>query len=228
MRGDLTYHPSDLWREEARDLRAFMRRVFTYLAYNKIEGDYAEFGCYGARTFTLAYRAAELIGYDTHFWAFDSFRGLPASDDPRDVHPDWPAGAMAMSEHEFVERCAESGLPRAAFTTVPGFYAGSLAPDARGRRPERISFGYVDCDLYTSGVQVLEFLGPRLRHGMVIAFDDYYCYGPASPSGERVAAREFFAANDRWHLVPYIQWGWYGMSFIVEERSPLSPGGIGW
>ena len=29
-------------------------------------------------------------------------------------------------------------------------------------------------------------------------------------------------------LVPYMQWGWYGMSFIVEQRSAVSEGGIGW
>jgi hypothetical protein len=62
----------------------------------------------------------------------------------------------------------------------------------------------------------------------VIAFDDYYCYGPTSPAGERLAAAEAFAANERWQLVPYVQWGWYGMSFIVEHRSTTPPVTAGW
>jgi hypothetical protein len=218
MKGDLVYHPSDRWRDESHDLKGFMRRAFQLLAYNGLDGDYAEFGCFGARTFRLAWGASQLVDYHPHLWAFDSFQGLPASADPRDAHTGWQEGAMTMSEPAFVKACMARGMPRSAFTTVPGFYEDSLAPDAAGPFPERISFAYIDCDLYTSTVEVLRFLGPRLCHGTVIAFDNYYCYGPKSAAGERLAASEYFAAHDRWQLVPYVQWGWYGMSFVVEER----------
>jgi O-methyltransferase len=216
--GDLAYNPSDLWRDEFRELKSFMRRVFQLLAYNGIEGDYAEFGCFGGTTFTLAWGAAALTDHPAHLWGFDSFAGLPAGDDPRDEHPGWYEGAMAMSEKHFIELCLERGMPRDRFTTVPGFYGDSLAPDATGPRPSWVSFAYVDCDLYTSTADVLRFLGSRIRHGTVLAFDDYFLYGESSPSGERIAAAEFFDRHDEWQLLPYLQWGWYGMSFIVERR----------
>src|SRR3954468_15136186 len=89
IKGDLLYHPSDQWREESHDLKAFMRRAFQLLAYNGLKGDYAEFGCFGARTFTRAWGASRLVDYPPRLWAFDSFQGLPASADPRDVHVGW-------------------------------------------------------------------------------------------------------------------------------------------
>ena len=50
---------------------------------------------------------------------------------------------------------------------------------------------YIDCNLYSSTVTVLEFLAPRLKHGMIVAFDDYFCWSPTQVSGERFALHEF-------------------------------------
>jgi hypothetical protein len=132
---------------------------------------------------------------------------------------------MAMTEADFVGTCLERGVPRSDFTVVPGFYANSLSAPGPSGHPERISFAYVDCDLYSSTVDVLRFLEPRLCNGAVIAFDDYYCFSQTHPSGERLAAAEVFGDHPRWNLVPYMQWGWYGMSFMVEDRAagPLKP-----
>ena len=70
---------------------------------------------------------------------------------------------------------------------------------------------------------VLGFLAPRLKHGMILAFDDYYCWSPTAAAGERVAIAEVFAGHERWNLVPYLQFGWHGASFVVEDRA-LMPG----
>ena len=89
-----------------------------------------------------------------------------------------------------------------------------------------IALAYIDCDLYSSTMQVLRFLSPRLRHGMILAFDDYYCWSQTAVWGERNACNEFFAGHSRFRLLPYIQFGWNGMSFIVEEKTLLSRGDL--
>ncbi len=122
---------------------------------------------------------------------------------------------MAMSEPDFIARCVAHGIPRDRFSTVKGFYADSLPVQ---QMPDRVSFAYVDCDLYSSTTEVLRFLEPRIQHGTIVAFDDYYCYSPHGPSGERLAAAEFFDDNPDWQLLPYVQYGWYGKSFVVERR----------
>jgi hypothetical protein len=77
--------------------------------------------------------------------------------------------------------------------------------------------------MYSSTKVVLEFLKPRLQHGMIIAFDDYYSYSSDKPSGERLAAATVFGdSNKEWRMLPYVQYGWHGMSFVVESLSAYS------
>lgn len=207
-------------RDEYRGRYDFLRKALLALKYNGIEGDYAEFGCCGANTFRMVHRILSTYPYPVgpfHQWAFDSFRGLPKASVTEDAHPVWVEGTMAIGLADFDRLCRSSGMPASAYTTVPGFYEESLSPTASGSRPGKIRLAYVDCDMYSSTKAVLKFLRPRLQHGMIIAFDDYYCYSSEKPSGERLAAAEEFAADPTWRLVPYVQYGWHGMSFVVES-----------
>jgi len=204
----------------------FFRKAFSALEFNGIKGDYVEFGCYGAGTFSLAHMILTKYLSDSgqvHQWAFDSFEGLPESVAPADAHPQWIKGELCMSLEAFHKRCKQRGIPRSAYTAVPGFYDVSLAPDAAGHRPTTIRLAYIDCDMYSSTKTVLEFLKPRLQHGMIIAFDDYYSYSSDKPSGERLAAAQVFGdSNTEWRMLPYVQYGWHGMSFVVEAVGAYS------
>jgi hypothetical protein len=222
----LTFRPADRFGHELPDRRELFRRVFHFLAFNGIDGDYAEFGCHGAHTFRMAWHASTLVGYRTTLWAFDSFAGLPDAADPHDPHPQWVAGTMATGLDDFHRRCASAGIPPDAYRTVPGLYRDTLS-DCDAEHPSTVSFAYVDCDLHSSTREVLAFLEDRLRPSAVLAFDDYYCYGPDGPSGERLAAAEHFRES-QWALVPYVQYGWGGMSFVVERRGAVPPGGSPW
>jgi O-methyltransferase len=217
------YRRSELYRDEQEQRWNFFKKAINALRYNGIEGDYAEFGCHGAMTFRLAYLAAteyvRVASPPFHLWAFDSFKGLPATEGELDEHPEWVGGTMATALDDFHRLCDRAGIPRDVYSTVAGFYNESLSPAAEGRRPSKIRLAYIDCDLYSSTHDVLNFLIPRLQHGMVIAFDDYYCWSASLPSGERLAAAEAFSTNPDWRLVPYVQFGWHGMSFVVEAKA---------
>jgi hypothetical protein len=134
---------------------------------------------------------------------------------------------MAMSESSFIATCLANGIPRESFTTVPGYYSQTLR-DVGQPTPEKVSFAYVDCDLYSSTVEALGFLSERLCPGAIVAFDDYYCYSKTQPSGERLAVAEVLADHERWQLVPYIQYSWAGMSFVVEDRRASPKASTGW
>lgn len=54
---------------------------------------------------------------------------------------------------------------------------------------------------------------------MILALDDYYCYSPRTLSGERLACLEFLLNDSRFHFSPFVQFGWHGMSFVVEDRA---------
>lgn len=212
--------------------RDFMRRAFRAIVFNGISGDYAEFGCCGGQTFGMAFQSAKLTGFTGKMWAFDSFEGLPPAEGPKDAHPVWVDGEMAISLDNFRKVAKSHGIAEAQYEAVKGFYNVSLADTNMGRldRPRDIALAYVDCDLYSSTIDVLKFLMPRFKHGMILAFDDYYCWSQTAVSGERAAAHEIFNDHPRFRLLPYMPIGWAGMSFVVEEKSLLGghASGSGW
>ncbi len=204
-----------------------MRRAFNLLAENGISGDYVEFGCASGKTFGHAYHFARRVGHAARLWAFDSFEGYPHSDDPRDRHPLWPEGGFKTSVEDFLEICRMSGIPRDRFEIVKGYYSETLRPTAprRDGLPGAIAFCYIDCDLYTSTASVLEFLTPRLKHGMVMAFGGYFAHASTAVAGERLAFLEFQEVVPEFSFLPYIQFGTTGQSFLVESRALLENSG---
>ena len=88
--------------------------------------------------------------------------------------------------------------------------------------PNDISLAYIDCDLYSSTKDVLDFLVPRLKHGMIIAFDDYFMYSDKQLSGNRQAMLECFKNNQNFQLIKYLQFGTVGQSFIVEDMKIIN------
>jgi O-methyltransferase len=207
--------------EEEADRHRFFRAAFYALAFNGIGGDYVEFGSWTGRSFRLAYDASRRAGYLCRLWSFDSFAGLPAPQGTVDEHPKWTSGTMATPLQEFEAILRRHGIPADAYRIVPGWYDATLGPDARGERPHDISLAYVDCDLYSSTRTVLEFLLPRLKHGMIIAMDDYFAYSATDVSGERRATCDFLANHERFRLVPFLRYGWASVAFTVEDRSLL-------
>ena len=214
------------------DRREFFRKAFLTLGFNGIDGDYAEFGCYTGTTFRLAYEESRRAHRHLAFldyapaprflWALDSFQGLPAGRGSADEHPFWKEGALATPLPEFHEICRRAGIPRFEYEVVAGFYEQTLTrPRADLRLPENIALAFIDCDLYSSIAAVLSFLIPRAKHGMVLAFDDYFVYSATQVSGARRACVEAFEDHPEWRLLPYIQFAWGGMSFVLESKKLL-------
>lgn len=208
----------------AREYMNFYRKVFQMLNFNGISGDYLEFGCHGALTFPTAYHAAARATHrvERHFWAFDSFSGLPESTLPEDEHPMWVAGTYRTSQDEFIQKCEATGVSREDFTVVPGYFEDTIGESSINREalPGDAALVFVDCDMYSSTRTVLNFIEPLLKNGMVIAFDDYYCFSDRNPSGERLAFIELLSEHPDYSFLPYANFHWAGTSFIVESRNP--------
>lgn len=192
----------------------FMREAFNALWFNGIDGEYLEFGTSSGTTFDFAHQESRHFGYRCKMWAFDSFEGLPPVADPRDEHPMWLQGHLSVSEQDFCRYCDLYGIDRSVYTTVPGFFSDSLSGEGL---PKNICMAYVDCDMYSSTVDVLNFLMSRLKHGMILAFDDYNCWSSTQPSGQREAVEEAFSKHKKWKLVPFRPIGWHGESFFVQS-----------
>lgn len=199
--------------------REFFRRAFNALSFNEIDGDYVEFGT-GNTSFPLAHKESRRANYACHLWAFDSFKGLPKPQVPEDSHPKWIEGSLRTTLEQFKQMCRENGIPEQDYDIVPGFFEDTIGAKKTGLQlPTNISLAYFDCDLYSSTKVALDFLASRLKHGMIVAFDDYYCWSKNEVSGTRRASAEFFSRNEEFGLLPYHQYGWGGMSFNIEKKA---------
>lgn len=203
-------------QKKISDLDTFFWDCATALTVNSVSGDYVEFGSWGGNTLRLGYERLAPAG--RHLWAFDSFEGLPEAADPRDRHPGWASTTAGQGGVDaFHAECRRHGIPPDAYTAVAGYYDEVLPRLGPGDAPSDIAMVYLDCNLYSSTVTALEFLSPRLKPGMIIAFDDYWCWGSDGISGERSAFNEFQATHREWGFVRFKDAGWGGLSFVVER-----------
>ncbi|MFC4833127.1 class I SAM-dependent methyltransferase [Actinomycetospora chibensis] len=129
-----------------------------------------EFGVYTGTTL----RAIAAARTDGKVYGFDSFQGLPE---------DWRAG-FAAGAFGGVE---PPDVPGAEL--VVGWFADTL-PTFLDAHPGHVDLLHLDADLYTSTATVLEQVGPRLRPGSVVVFDEYLNH-PGWEEGEHRAWTEY-------------------------------------
>ena len=194
-----------------------LRSALRLLDFNGIDGDYVEFGCFRAETLPLAHRINRMLPMQRHLWAIDSFQGIPAPQGFRDLHPRWSEGRKYTSVAEFQRRCRRHGVPESAMTTIVCPYP-ELTTLPADQLPDNIALAYVNCYLHSQVEQVLELLRPRLKQGMLIAFDNYFACSRFHQSGDRAAFERFQRSTDAFHFCRYQTFGFAGCSFLSEEH----------
>ena len=103
---------------------------------------------------------------------FDSFQGLP-----EDWRPGYPKGMFSPS------------IPISRIAAIPnvrlviGLYADTLPQFDFGQY--HIGLVHIDCDLYSSTATVLEWIGPWLKPGVIVLFDEYHGYSGAELHEQR-------------------------------------------
>lgn len=131
-----------------------------------------EFGVYSGTTL----RAIAAGRGDGRVYGFDSFQGLPEH---------WRAGFAAGT----FDDTEPPDVPGAEL--VVGWFADTL-PGFLAEHPDPVDLLHLDADLYSSTATVLEHVGPRLRPGSVVVFDEYLNH-PGWEDGEHRAWTEYVA-----------------------------------
>jgi hypothetical protein len=129
-------------------------------------------------------------------FGFDSFEGLPDTANKEPGSP-WLPGQYSATLGMTRRYLRKRGVPDDRVVLEKGWFSETLTPETRERHQlVRASFLMVDCDLYSSTREALDFAGPLLGPSAVIYFDDWHAAGMASKGeGERRAFEEFLAAN---------------------------------
>jgi O-methyltransferase len=150
-----------------------------------LPGIIAEVGVYKGGT---AYLICSLTNKDVLL--FDTFEGMPEVDGTKDLHlkgdfSDTSQLAVKSLLGGFSNACIYKGI-------FPEDTAQYLEKD------DVFSFVHLDCDIYTSVKESLEFFYPRMVPGGVIVFDDY---GEPNCPGAKLAVDEFMGGKPEWLVV---------------------------
>lgn len=156
---------------------------------------YYEFGTGSGNTLQ---RAISVLKHfrDSRIFLFDSFEGLPSTQDPRDRLVGWNAGSFSFSEDYILNLVKNSGFSVDRVRFVKGFFDNSLTPElARDLCKVPPAFVTVDVDYYSSTKQALDFLAPFLVSGATFYFDDLWAFDGHPDYGQLRAISDF---NDTW------------------------------
>lgn len=151
---------------------------------NNVPGDVVEFGCYKADTSVLYQKLLESMGHGGSIlsenqanqtsqkilWLYDSFEGLPAKtrEDNSAAGDAFQAGELLVTKREVIEKFKKMGLKlpkikKAFFDDLDIIYD----------IPEKISYAFLDGDLYQSIKTSLNLVSNKMSPGGVIIVHDY-------------------------------------------------------
>jgi hypothetical protein len=198
-----------------------LKLAFVYTRDEKVDGDYFEFGTQRGRSLVYAYAHAQALGQSTRFHVFDSFEGFPKPRGADAIFERFQEGGAKCSLGEFVGYLRRHKVDESRVSIVQGWYRDTLNDETRSRIDAGTArIVNIDCDLYESASQALEFVTPHVTSGTVLLCDDYYCYRANPRRGEQRAVRDWLGRHREIELIPWNNYETHGKAFIVSMRCP--------
>lgn len=180
-----------LRRYSALDARYF-RWLYLLEQTRDIEGDIVELGVGPGRFLVYCATWLKAAGSSKRYWGYDTFKGFPSvsEKDLDGLAPErqWKVrpGVYAFYNKRRIEKL----IKRLGVESYVVLVEGDLTQTLKKIRPDRVSFLYIDCDLYEGYKAGLELLYDRVVPGGAILFDEYEWV--KEWPGARRAVDEFF------------------------------------
>lgn len=185
---------------------------------NKIKGNYFEFGLFRGYTFLKAYEYSKELGIaNIHYFGFDSFKGLPEItgvdiDDGRFFE-----GQFSCSKENVEKNLNENGMDLNKMTLIEGYYSDSLTEQLHQEHDfQKASVILLDCDLYSSTTDALNWLSRYLQNGTIILFDDWYTLGEDKELAQQKALKDFKNSNQAINFETLWDFSQTGKAFLVK------------
>ena len=202
-------------------------RAAEYVNYEAVPGDIVEFGVFTGISLALLAKAHSFDpkGMARRVGGFDSFQGLPGSDEK---HARWQPGDCSSnhSSHplldvgELVTSDVTLRLFEVCALEAPMLHVGPFEdtlPAAFPAAHPQVALVHFDCDLYESTRDALTAIAPVLQDGAMLLFDDWFHYRGHPGKGESRAFSEFLATHPEWRAVPYQPYATFCNSFILHR-----------
>lgn len=170
---------------------AGFRKAVNMVKSAGVQGDYLEFGVFKGGSLIQFHNLIEENKLDKiRLFAFDAFQGLPNSEGNT-----FKEGEFYFPKESFLKRIKKAGVDLKKVIIVEGFFDKSLTDGVKKEHQlNKAAIIHVDCDLYTSTVDVLRFCDGLVQKGTILIFDDYLSFQKeqdASQFGEEKAFKEW-------------------------------------
>lgn len=218
----------DFSLEFRRDVYRALTRQVQFILHHGTPGDFAEFGTFTGTT--AEFISAAMADAQTRPWAvnggapdklvrnfhlFDSFDGLPEITDAVDQDAKiWQRGMYRGLNANELRRHVGKYLTPDQIKIYAGWYKDTLSSIPAG---QKFALVHVDCDLYESTIDVLDYLltHQHLSDGCAIFFDDWNCSDASPRFGERRAWAEMVEKHQLKHS-DCGDYSVYGHKFLVH------------
>ena len=131
-----------------------------------IPGDVVELGCFEGITSILMQKTLDQFKSPKRLHVYDSFEGLPAKS-KKDGNTTFFPGSCKTEKARLIHNFKSHKVK------LPEIHEGWFADVLPKKLPNEISFAYLDGDFYTSILESLTYVYPRLAKDAVVVIDDY-------------------------------------------------------
>ena len=143
-----------------------IRHCFNLIKKDKMEGSVLEFGMFEGWSMSEMILHCRNNQMYHRFYGFEGFQGMPETADR------WNKGD-GFSSYENTCSLLEQKLGTTyELTVIPGLFKDTLTVELQ-KTISKAVLVHVDCDLYSSTVDVLAFCFPFFQKGTFIVFDEY-------------------------------------------------------
>jgi O-methyltransferase len=200
-----------------------LNKIFYYIAYEEIKGDYFEFGLFQGTSFIAAMRAFKKYkknqSIERNFFGFDSFSGIGKLDED-DIHPTYKTGLFKTNKNIIKNRIKKNATKLNININLTEGYVedtikGKTSHDDKNSKICAVCM--LDMDMKVPTKIALNYIKDSLQIGSIIIFDEYHSYKGKHNKGEKGAFNEFLKENPKLIFDEFINYGLDGKSFILSD-----------
>jgi hypothetical protein len=173
---------------------------------------FLEFGVMDGPSIIDFYNQYKSNKIKSDFFGFDAFLGLP--EEKLDQHSPWKTGQFSMRGEIHSNLLAVPEI-----NIVNGWFSDTLNESLLTRfGNKKIGIAHIDCDIYTSTVEVLDFIveNDLLCDGSILVYDDWGAYRSSGLSEEY----EYSVAEARAHKEMVEK---YNLTFDMVHKEIIDP-----
>ncbi|MFC2135178.1 TylF/MycF/NovP-related O-methyltransferase [Bacteroidota bacterium] len=149
--------------EQGMNIYHLLSKVISH----NIPGSVVELGCFNGLSAALLQKTLDEHNSVKELHLFDSFEGLPDKTE-LDGPTGFQKGSCKSSKEEVIKNFQKFSLK------IPNIHVGWFNKTLPTQLPEKICFAHLDGDFYSSIMESLENVYPRLSKGAIVIVDDYY------------------------------------------------------